>query len=265
MHKTAMSFFLLVGMLAGGCINQPSDQTEDGAEVSAKTSGIYAVVIGMENSQFAGACPGAGLDADRMYSLISQNAIDTVLLKNEKATHYAVKSAIQKGIERSGAGLFMLYYSGHGGSDPFPDTGIEETDGRDEYLCLYDRYMRDNEIWSLICQSKCEVWIMVDACHSRTMFRSPAITLTAAMPLKTTWNESGPITMQCWSGCPDDTYSYGSDTGGQFTNAFLRHYKPNMTYGELWALIESDPTLKVYEKVQRTIMGRDFSGRVVFH
>lgn len=264
MLKTLSSFFMLVGMLAGGCINDPTQQPEDITADAVRTSGVYAVVVGMEDSQFAGACPGAGLDADRMYALISKNAQDAILLKNEKATHSAVKSAIQNGIEKSKTGLFILYYSGHGGSSPFSDTGIEEDDGQDEYLCLYDRYMRDNEIWSMISKSKGSIWIMVDACHSRTMFRSPAITLSSAMPLRATWNESGPITMQCWSGCPDDTYSYGSNTGGQFTNAFLRHYKANMTYGELWELIESDSVLKMYEKVQRTIMGKDFSGKAVF-
>jgi hypothetical protein len=96
------------------------------------------------------------------------------------------------------------------------------------------------------------------------MFKNANITFLKAIPLTATWHESGVLPMQCWSGCPDDTYSYGSSTGGQFTNTLLKYYKASMTYDELWKKIEDDKSLKAYETVQRTIMGTDFSKLPVF-
>lgn len=256
-----------LGLFVCGCIqdgggnNNPST---DDTVVNVKTTATYAVVIGMENSRFAGACPGAKLDSDRMYALISKYAQRTTLLQDSNATRAQVRTAIEDAIARSDNGLFILYYSGHGGSDPFPDTGIEETDGSDEYLCLYDNYMRDNEIWGMISKCKGRVLIIADCCHSRTIYRAPKFTLAKTLPLSATYNEQGAISMQCWSGCPDDTYSYGSNTGGQFTNSLLRHFDASLTYEELWDRIESDKILKMYEIVQRTVMGKDFRDMQMF-
>lgn len=265
--KTLFGIVFSTCLLAGGCINEgntdnsgSTDRTNDCLTASA----TYSVVIGMENSRFAGSCPGAKYDSDRMYELLSKYSDSAFLLQDGKATRASVKEAIQNAVEKCGNGLFILYYSGHGGSDPFPDTGIEETDGSDEYLCLYDNYFRDNEIWSLISKCKGRTLIIADCCHSRTIYRAPKFTLSNSLPLCVTYNEQGPISMQCWSGCPDDTYSYGSSTGGQFTNTLLRYFKAELSYDELWQKIERDQSLKRYETVQRTKMGSDFGGQNVF-
>ena len=266
MHKV-IGMAVTIGLLGSGCIqdgdgdNNPSpiDTT-----VNVKTSATHAVVIGMENSKFAGSCPGAKLDSDRMFAIISKYAQSSVLLQDANATRTRVRSAIESAVANCEKGLFILYYSGHGGSDPFPDTGMEETDGRDEYLCLYDNYFRDNEIWSLISKCKGRVLLIADCCHSRTVYRNTNITLLGAIPLAATWHEDGLLPMQCWSGCPDDTYSYGASTGGQFTNTLLKYFKESMTYEELWKKVEADSTLKQYEIVQRTIMGTDFSNQPIF-
>ena len=266
MKKLFIGLAMSIGIISGGCVGDSGGNITpvDDTNVCVKTTATYAVVIGMENSRFAGACPGAKLDSNRMYSLISKYAQGITLIQDANATHAKVKSAIENAIAKSENGLFVLYYSGHGGSDPFPDTGIEERDGRDEYLCLYDNYMRDNEIWSMISKCKGRCLILVDACHSRSMFRNANITLLGGVPLRATHNENGFISMQCWSGCPDDTYSYGSATGGQFTNTLLKYFNTSLTYNDLWTLIENDKTLKTYEMVQRTIMGNDFSNMLMF-
>ena len=44
------------------------------------------------------------------------------------------------------------------------------------------------------------------------------------MKLSASYNVSGPINMICWSGCPDNTYSYGSSSGGQFTNTLRKYF-----------------------------------------
>ena len=250
---------------AGGCdFTVNNNGTPEPASTNSSASATCAVVVGMENSKFAGSCPGAKYDSDRMYKVIAQYTEDIVLLQDSAATKSAIVNAMKKGVEKSGNGLFILYYSGHGGSDPFPDTGIEETDGRDEYLCPYDIYLRDNEIWNVISKSKGRVFIIADCCHSRTCFRAPRFTLKATPSLRATHTETGAISMQCWSGCPDDTFSYGSTTGGKFTNAFLKYYKSGVTYDTLWSQIEADKELRKFEEVQRTLIGKSFGSTPIF-
>ena len=267
MLKSISAFMLLVGILSSGCSHTGETVTNTETppvEVSTRTTAVHAVVVGMEYSKFAGACPGAALDSRRMYALLSKYATSVILLQNENATHFAVKDAIQTAIERSGTGLFILYYSGHGGSDPFPDTGIEETDGKDEYLCLYDRYMRDNEIWSMISKAKGRVLIITDSCHSQSQFRCGKFMLYPPLGFDHTLNESHSFSLLCWSGCPDSDYSYGSSTGGQFTNAILRYFSPRMTYQELWGKIKADKTLRAYQNPQSTVIGSGFDNALIF-
>lgn len=256
-----------------GCEYTPNGTTPAGqnppapatAATNLPTAKISAVVVGMENSAFAGSCPGAKFDSDRMFKLISQYSKDVVLLQDKAATRAAIVSALTKGVQNSADGLFVFYYSGHGGSDPFPTTGIEETDGRDEYLCPYDTYLIDNDIWKIISKSKGRVFIIADCCHSQTCFRAPKMTLKYAIPLTATWTESGAINMQCWSGCPDDTYSYGSPKGGELTNTLLKYFSPTLTYDELWTKIEADNNLKQFEHVQRTLIGKNFGSLTIFN
>lgn len=246
-----------------GCkdIGAPNHASVDsGTSRSNRTS---AVVIGMENSRFAGSCPGAKYDAERMRSLIGRYTADVACFYDSMATHDAVAAAMERAVK---ADLCIIYYSGHGGSGRFADTDADEADGMDEYLCLYDRGMRDNEIWAIVSRAKGRVFLVFDCCHSQTMFRVPCITLgrVAESALGATHSASGGIDMLCWSGCPDNTYSYGSDRGGELTNAILRHYSAAKTYDGLWSAVESDAQLRRFEDVQRTVMGHGFGSERVF-
>lgn len=261
MRKSVAAIVGAICVAMSGCkeINN-HDSVQD---VVSKSGTTWVVTIGMENSKFAGACPGAGLDAKRMTELLSAYSDHVVALSNETATKANVVKAMTDAARN--AGLFIFFYSGHGGQQRFWDTGSEETDGQDEFLCLYDTYMRDNEIWSIFCQSKGRIVMLNDCCHSRTMFReAKPITLKSAAPLSVTYTENGPINLQVWSGCPDDAYSYGSESGGKMTNTLLKYFDPRKTYDVLWGEIEADSDLKRYEKVQRTIIGSGFTARPVF-
>jgi len=254
--------FFAISMLASGCrtIEQSSGDHETKTNASVNT---YVVTVGMEYSKFAGSCPGAGIDASRMNSLLRRYSSNVVGFASLTATKENVVSAIKDGIAKSD--LFIFYYSGHGGSGRFEDTGVEEEDGKDEFYCLYDTYLRDNEMWDLIKNAKCRVLIINDCCHSKTLFRQPSgITFRSCIPLSATHTESGDINMQCWSGCPDDTYSYGSATGGQFTNTLLKYFDSRKTYDYLWTEIENDTALQAYEMVQRTVIGSGFDGKPIF-
>lgn len=239
-------------------------KTDGGEQQGQKSANTHVVVVGMENSRFAGSCPGAGLDAERMYGLLSRFTTNGVLFKDASATKANVAAALTKAVADAKDGLVIFCYSGHGGSEPFPDTGVEEVDGRDEFLCLYDTYMRDNEIWNIISKSAGRVMIIADCCHSETIMRNPGFKLSPPLSWDHTIDEKHPFSMLCWSGCPDDTYSYGSATGGQFTNAMLRHFDSRKTYETLWNDIKNDRTLRKYENPQSTVLGNGFAGKPAF-
>ena len=249
---------LIGSLIIGGC------KSDEDSAPAAKSTNTYAVVVGMENSRFAGACPGAGYDADRMYELLKQYSVSAILLRDSNATKANVINALNKAINQAGDGLVIFFYSGHGGSEPFPDTGIEETDGSDEFLCLWDTWLRDNEIWELISKCRGRFFMVSDSCHSQTQFRSPTFRLMPPLAWDHTLNEKRPFSMLCWSGCPDNTFSYGASTGGQFTNAILRHIDDNNTYEELWKKVKEDKKLRTYENPQSTVIGLGFEGKKIF-
>ena len=260
--KTIMSLitvFTIVGLsLTYGCTPPDTDTP------TAKETNVYAVVVGMENSKMAGSCPGAGYDAERMYKLLSRYTCNIVKFSDNAATKANVVAALKDAISRGKNGLVIFSYSGHGGSDPFSDTGIEEDDGKDEYMLLWDTYLRDNEIWSIISKSTGRVMLINDCCHSRTMFRNASVRINPPLAFDHTLNEKQKFSMLCWSGCPDDTYSYGASSGGQFTNALLRHFNEKLTYQELWDKIKNDKTLRAYENPQSTVIGSGFDGKEIF-
>lgn len=267
MKKLFVMMALAAFAFAGCKVDSGSGTEEVGAQPQVTQSETTcAVVVGMENSDCFGACPGAGLDAKRMKELLGKYTKNITFLTDKQATYSAVADAVKKGVN---AELFILFYSGHGGSESFADTGSEEEDGRDEFLCLNDRYMRDNDIWAIISKTKGRKMLMFDCCHSHTMFRSPIFTLSAPLERTSARNfkaiKSGEsFSMLCWSGCPDDTYSYGSATGGKFTNTLLKYFDANLTYDGLWEKIKADKNLLVYEDSQLTIIGNGFDGKKVF-
>lgn len=68
--------------------------------------------------------------------------------------------------------IFVLTYSGHGSS--VIDTHNDELDGRDECICLYDKFFIDDEIKSLFdkFQKGVRICFISDSCHSGTVTRA---------------------------------------------------------------------------------------------
>ena len=218
MKPSVLSLIILVALgLLNGC--------KDAEDPIIRATNTYAVVIGMEQSRYAGACTGSKYDSSRMFALLSKYTSNITLLQDDKATKASVVKAIKDAIAGADYGLAIIYYSGHGGSDPFPDTKLEdEVDGKDEYLCLYDTFLRDNEIWQMISQSHGRVFWITDSCHSQTQFRNPVFRINPPLSFDHTLIEKQNFSMLCWSGCPDNTYSYGTSSGGGFTHPLLRHF-----------------------------------------
>lgn len=256
MKKRLISAVLVAfAVILAGCKTKPETTEQTRTNTTEKVS---VVVIGMERSKFAGPCPGAHTDAIRMRETFRGWYEDVVLLENEAATKEAVVAAMKKAAE---ADFMILFYSGHGGSEVFQTPGPEEVDGKDEFLCLYDTYLRDNDIWSIISKCKGRVWLIFDCCHSETMFRS--IGFKMKMVEDSAFAKDTEMSMLCWSGCADNTYSYGDSSGGEFTSSILRNMFYDKTYDEVWKILEHDEILMSYERIKRTKIGNKFDGKLL--
>jgi uncharacterized caspase-like protein len=105
-----------------------------------------------------------------MSKLLQPYATNIVVLTDKAATSSNVISAFENAVNSD---FSIFYFSGHGGSSSTSDKF--EIDGRDEYICCYDKGVPDNKIWDIICKSKGRVFLIFDCCHSETMFRTPGI------------------------------------------------------------------------------------------
>ena len=93
---------------------------------------------------------------------------------DERSTVAAVKKALEDQIEKVPEdGLFIFTYSGHGGQYDKSSTAKDETDGKDEFLCLYDGALIDNDLWVIFNKCKGRVFFVADCCHSGTIYRLP--------------------------------------------------------------------------------------------
>lgn len=251
-----------------GCTDSSDNTTvTTDPSASARTSTVSYVCIGMETSSRFGSCPGCTKDADRINGLLKDTfGYSGVLLQSAQATRDAVVGAVKSAISATPEdGLFILYYSGHGGREFLDSTATEEPEGADEadeYLCLYDKALLDDDVWRLITQCRGRVFLVFDCCHSQTMFRSVAsdealekglaIALGEENMVKSTGftlrprgvplSRGGEIKMLCWSGCMEAEYSYGSSRGGVMTNAIMSRWRKGVTYADLWSAVAKDVT-----------------------
>lgn len=248
MKKLLVAAMLMV--LVSGCING-IDQIITGEKTSV-------VVVGVENG-FAGKCPGSLKDADDMGRLLKKYSSDVQVFKDARATSAAVYAAMSKAVK---ADLAVIYFSGHGGSQR--SLNYDEADGADEYICCFDQEILDDDIWKLVLSAKGRVFFIFDCCHSETMFRTPGVTMRRAAARLAAPRSSGHVSMLCWSGCPDDSYSYGSDYGGDFTSAILKHVQSGKSYDDVWKKVSTDAALARQQKVCATKIGNFDSKKTIF-
>lgn len=237
---------IIAAFALAGCIN-------DG--LYSNSEKVSVVVIGVENG-FAGKCDGALKDANDMTEVLRPYAVELTTLKDKQATAAAVVAAMEKAAR---ADLAIIYFSGHGGSQPSIDTF--ETDGRDEFICCYDKGLLDDDIWRIISGSKGRVFLIFDCCHSETMFRTPGVTFAGAARSNSLKAAGASPSMLCWSGCPDNSYSYGSASGGEFTTALRKYAGKGGTYSDVWKKISGDETLKSHQTVRSTEIGGFGAGK----
>ena len=221
----------------------------------------YALLIGMEQSKW-GSCPGSDKDSNTMLGLIQQyvNSDHIVKLNNGKATVEAVRKALQEQIAKVPEdGLMIFTYSGHGGQNP-KGTSKDETDGQDEFLCLYDGKMIDDELWTIFSQCKGRAFCVYDCCHSSTMYRLPSEPeegdeaedrLPLDKPFFTKYEDvRAGVRMLVVSGCGEETVSWGdSASGGVLTASMKRAYNKCLNYKEWWNKFKGDSAFKKVKQV----------------
>ena len=228
-------------------------------QADKKDTGVLC--IGMENSRYAGSCPGAQVDATRMFELLSKKYSDNAtLLVSQQATKAAVIAKMRDVLQKD---LAIIFYSGHGGDQKqsaATKLSYPEPSGKDQFLCLYDKQLLDDEIWSLLCQAKGRVVLICDCCHSGTMFRAP-MSFSNGKVLKARGAEPRLFYL---GGCIDQSYSYGDSSGGLMTNAFLKHFKESMTYEDMWKALHNDKALNAQEQIQNAAFGESFRHFLIF-
>ena len=260
-----MKALILAAAMVAGCINENTTTPE----LHVPTPAVQAtyLCVGMESSARFGACPGCKKDAESLSALMAAKFGYTgTTLISEKATKASVVQKLKEGLAATPEdGLFLFFYSGHGGQEYLDGQEPTGADQPDEYLCLYDSHMLDDEIWDLVRTCRGRVFLYFDACHSATMYRSvssdlrvkangPNTAVALGVSEKDMVKSKGfsfhperfvtgdamttgknAIRLLCWSGCKEDEYSYGGTSGGVLTLSVVGSWKPSCTYGALWS------------------------------
>ena len=263
-----MKSLILAASVLSGCFNSGNVMhttkpivSEDQSNVGSK---VTYLCVGMEKSQRFGGCPGCAIDARHLSALMSKVfGYKGTTLISEQATKSAVVSKLKEGLKGTGEdGLFLFFYSGHGGQEYLGGKEPNGADRMDEYLCLYDSHMLDDEIWDLVSQCRGRVFLYFDACHSATMYRAvskvprnegvaSALSADSDQLVRSSGFKFSPrnifaralsvgkasnARILCWSGCKETEYSYGGSRGGFLTICVLNGFKKGISYGELWEI-----------------------------
>ena len=255
-----LTIMTIIAIVITGCKNKQKDEI-----LEARTnSNAYALIVGMEQSKFAGACPGSELDANNFEKLAKSKNIPSTKFISKQATYKNVYDTLKKICDNYELAIF--YYSGHGAQtdkEINPYQEYRESDGKDEYLCLYDKAVLDDRIWEIVSKAKGRVVLLFDCCHSSTMYRAPTFKdkVKFGAPIYTNFTDT---VNSIWvlSGSLDSEYSWGSTNGGMLTNAILKHQK-NKTYSELFELLENDKGLRKWQTPTCTVIN-NFDDTVLF-
>ena len=264
MTKTAMIAATVISSFLTGCGSHGSQEPE-----GASCEKVRYLCVGMEYSGRFGSCPGCEKDAKRISALMKERfGYSGDVLISGQATKDAVVEKLKEGLDSTPEdGMFMFFYSGHGGQEYLGGKEPEGSDAQDEYLCLFDSHMTDDEIWLMVNRCRGRVFLYFDACHSATMWRSVSIDLkpdlgvarplsadagsmvkssgfgfykfTRPMARAMSGSARSPAGILCWSGCKESEYSYGGSGGGTLTTAVVTKWKPKCSYASLWENVRS--------------------------
>lgn len=190
---------------------------------------------------------------------------NVALLTNSQCTKGAFKEIVGNYISDSKPGdKIAITYSGHGTS--VYDTTLigDESDGKDEAICLYDGNLIDDDIRSILSKLNPEVsfTFISDSCFSGTVTRAflssmregneirpkflppqdnVSAAALAAMPVrKRIFFTEDTMKEILISGCKDNEYSYDAFIGGKASGAFTYYAtqvvrsNPQLTYNQFY-------------------------------
>ena len=113
-------------------------------------------------------------DANAMHAIAKSKGFDeSYLLIDKDGTYKNVTTQLKNAARKLKKGDFLLItYAGHGAS--VWDNNNDESDGKDETWCLYDRMILDDELAACWAKFKDGVRILMlsDSCHSGSVSRT---------------------------------------------------------------------------------------------
>lgn len=256
----------------------------------------YSLHIGMNRvlpsayDGWNGYLNGAVADAESMLDIARMNDYNITILLNEQATRARVTDELERLCEITMPGdVAFISYSGHGSS--LPDTQGDESDLKDEAICLYDGMMVDDEIWSrlLMFRPRARIIMVFDCCHAGTIFRTDVMKAKAPHDYEKTViyraqkelydgvPRYGPEKYQhleaylvSMAACQDNQYSLDGNTNGLFTGTLLNIYNNGRFEGNYYDFMKEvrelmppfqSPRLEVVNENYNFSLGRPFTIR----
>ena len=167
---------------------------------------------------WAGKLGGTIPDIKLFEKQLSLRGFKTELVETENATYKNVLAKLDEYSNKAQAGdTVCIVYSGHGGN-MFDDSG-DESDGMDETWILWDRELRDDDIWLALKKFKQGVKVLLfsDSCHSGTAYKNSG--LTQRVRVDTSLKDDGTLNchLKYFGGCLDPQTSADLGTNGLFT------------------------------------------------
>jgi hypothetical protein len=237
---------LMSGLLMGGCVTANPEISQNVAQTNGALNRV-AICIGLtavdpaSYNGWAGDCPGCDVDAKSLYGLFSKDGFSVKLLLNSAAIWKTVRSTILEASKNLKPNdLLIVAMSGHGGQ--LADDNGDEPSGMDSTLCLWDGQVRDDEFLKMINELPKGIRLVLinDQCHSEVNFKTVWRVITQAATLGKVGKKvavpmvkrDSPASIQLiqFAGCREANYSYGSNSGGTWTQSLLEIYNPNLTW-----------------------------------
>ena len=251
MIKMWKIFSILLIFTSVGCLNRTVNETIEIPPISVVyhkgAANRVAICIGLtfvdpaSYGGWDGACPGCDVDARSFYNLFVSKGFTSRMMMNSEATWKNVRHAIMDAVRDLNTNdLVVISMSGHGGQ--LPDDNGDEADGIDETICFWDGQVRDDEILKMIHEFPHGLRLVLinDQCHSEGNFRSMlrvaqrvvslgfwgARTAVPVIEREDSWQ--GQLIQ--FAGCREDSYSYGADRGGTWTQSLVGVFNTNLTW-----------------------------------
>ena len=240
MNKILILCTMVITLLSG-CkditISQPNIDTQDMSKTNNTNISRIALICSLTKVDpkyydgWDGDCPGTDVDANNFKLLCEDNKIPYIKLENSQCTiNNIIKNWTNCISKISKDGLFIFFYSGHGGQVYNPN----ETDGCDETLCFWDGQFVDDRVWELLRKMPQEMrcFMVTDCCNSGSNYQLPYVKKVPYNLGSTKESKARGIIPNLLhiGGCNDGEYSYGSNRGGYLTLNLKKNYSKKISY-----------------------------------